>query len=384
MIIQKYQYGNPLLQYDHRRRGKINTWINQGVKQVGIQAKQAENNIRQFRKADARANRKTKVPMKSNNLAKLQEDLWKIGAFKGIKDRHGREATYNTAVDGIEGIMTRTAIDNAKKMGYDMSSGTIKKSSKTVKPSKTVKITQKKPKQAGFGSISSIQAVFDPVVSYISKFINDITSSPKPIQDSKNTNLQAIFDHKKKFDVDKNYAVVDKKNNTLSIYNKDKLISSYPVTLGSNVGDGMLPLNARYLSDTPKTTGAGVFTLHGRNTSAYPGNEPMYTMRSDSIGPVAQAIHSPANLTNRREFFKTGKKGRISFGCVSADCGVLKKLYKDKTLQTGDSVYVLPEVKGNNLIEKNGKLQMQWKGNNPKTYTDLHGITRHFRYNPNI
>ena len=42
------------------------------------------------------------------------------------------------------------------------------------------------------------------------------------------------------------------------------------------------------------------------------------------------------------------------------------------------------EVKGNNLIEKNGKLQMQWKGNNPKTYTDLHGITRHFRYNPNI
>lgn len=49
----------------------------------------------------------------------------------------------------------------------------------------------------------------------------------------------------------------------------------------------MLPLNARYLSDTPRTTGAGVFTLHGRSTSAYPGNEPMYTMRSDSIGPVA-------------------------------------------------------------------------------------------------
>ena len=263
-------------------------------------------------------------------------------------------------------------------MGYDLSSGSVKK------PSKTIKITQEKPKQAGFGSITSIQTVFDPVTSYISKFINSITSSPKPIQDSKNTNLQAIFDHKKKFDVDENYAVVDKKNNTLSIYNKDKLISSYPVTLGSNVGDGMLPLNVRYLSDTPRTTGAGVFTLHGRDTSSYPGKEPMYIMESDSIGPVAQAIHSPANLTNRREFFKTGKKGRISFGCVSADCGIMSKLYKDKTLQTGDSIYVLPEVKGNNLIEKNGKLQMQWKGNNPKTYTDLHGITRHFRYNPNI
>ena len=384
MIIQKYQYGNPLLQADQERRGKINAWINQGVKQVGIQAKQAEDKVRQFRKADARANRKTKAPMQSNNLAKLQEDLWKIGAFKGIKDRHGREATYNTAVDGIEGIMTRTAIDNAKKMGYDMSSGTIKKSSKTVKPSKTVKITQKKPKQAGFGSISSIQSAFNPVISYISKFINDITSSPKPIQDSKNTNLQAIFDHKKKFDVNENYAVVDKKNNTLSIYNKDKLISSYPVTLGLNVGDGMLPLNTRYLGDTPRTTGAGVFTLHGRNTSAYTGNEPMYTMRSDSIGSVAQAIHSPANLTNRREFFRTGKNGRISYGCVSTDSGIMKKLYKDKTLQTGDSIYVLPEVKGNNLIEKNGKLQMQWGGNNPKTYKDSRGTTRNFRYNSNI
>ena len=377
-MIQKYQYGNPLLQADHKRRGKIDTWINQGVKRVGIQAKQAEDKVRQFRKADARANIKTKIPMQSNNLAKLQNSLWKIGAFKGIKDRHGREVTYNTAVDGIEGIMTRTAIANAKKMGYDVSSGSVKK------PSKTIKITQEKPKQAGFGSITTIQTVFNPVASYISKFINSITSSPKPIQDSKNTNLQAIFDHKKKFDVDENYAVIDKKNNTLNIYNKDKLISSYPVTLGSNVGDGMLPLNARYLSDTPRTTGAGVFTLHGRNTSAYPGNEPMYTMRSDSIGPVAQAIHSPANLTNRREFFKTGKKGRISFGCISTDTGIMKKLYKDKTLQTGDSVYVLPEIEGNNLIEKNGKLQMQWKGNNPKTYKDSHGITRNFRYNPNI
>ena len=378
-MIQKYQYGNPLLQSDHKRRGKINTWTNRGIKQVGMQAKQAEDKIRQFRKADTRANRKTKAPMQSNNLAKLQEDLWKIGAFKGIKDRHGREATYNTAVDGIEGIMTRTAIANAKKMGYDVSSGTIKKSSKIVKPSKT--ITQK---QAGFSPITSIQNAFNPVISYISKFINDATSSSEPIQDSKNTNLQAIFDHKNRFDVDKNYAVIDKKNNTLSIYNKDKLVSSYPVTLGLNVGDGMLPLNAKYLGDSPRTTGAGVFTLYGRSTSPYTGNEPYYTMRSDSIGSVAQAIHSPANLTNRREFFRTGKNGRISYGCVSTDSGIMKKLYKDKTLQTGDSIYVLPEVKGNNLIEKNGKLQMQWGGNNPKTYKDSRGTTRNFRYNSNI
>jgi hypothetical protein len=52
--------------------------------------------------------------MQSNNLAKLQDNLWKMGAFKGIKDRHGKEATYNTAVDGITGRMTRTAMENAK------------------------------------------------------------------------------------------------------------------------------------------------------------------------------------------------------------------------------------------------------------------------------
>ena len=369
-MIKKYQYGNSLIQANEQRRYKVQQFVNNGLNQVGTQARQAEAQNAQFRKADARANRGTKTPMKSNNLATLQDQLWKIGAFKGVKDRHGKESTYNTAVDGIEGNMTKTAIANAKKMGYDVSSGTLRK------PSKTIEVTQRKPVHAGFS----------PVTSYISKFISNITSNigSEPVQDSKNTNLQAIFDHKNKFNVDKNYAVVDKKNNTLSIYNRDKLVSSYPVTLGSNVGDGMMPVDAKYLSDSPKTTGAGVFTLYGRSSSHYPGNEPYYTMRSDSVGSVAQALHSPANLTNRREFFKTGKNGRVSFGCVSTDSGIMKKLYKDKTLQTGDSIYVLPEVKGNDLVERNGKLQMQWKGNNPKTYKDAHGTTRNFRYNPNV
>ena len=371
-MIQKYQFGNPLLQADRARREKVDAWINRGVKQVGMQARQAENNVRQFQKANTRANRDTKVPMKSSNLAILQDQLWKIGAFKGIKDRHGREATYNTAVDGITGLMTEAAIANAKKMGYDISFGTLKKPSKV----SAINIPAKKPTQAGF----------TPIISYISKFIDNITNSigSEPIQDSKNTNLQAIFDHKNKYNVDENYAVVDKKNNTLSIYNKDKLISSYPVTLGSNVGDGMMPISAKYVGDSPKTTGAGVFTLHARSSSPYPGHEPYYTMRSDSIGPTAQALHSPANLTSRREFFRTGKKGRISYGCVSTDSGIMKQIYKDKTLRTGDSIYVLPEVEGNDLVERNGKLQMRWKGNNPKTYKDSHGITRNFRYNPNI
>lgn len=54
----------------------------------------------------------------------LQEALWKAGAFKGVKDRHGKDATYKSAVDGLMGRMTRTAIANAKKAGYNVNVNT--------------------------------------------------------------------------------------------------------------------------------------------------------------------------------------------------------------------------------------------------------------------
>lgn len=54
----------------------------------------------------------------------MQEALWKIGAFKGLKDRHGREVTLETAIDGINGEMTQQALANAKKMGYTQKDAT--------------------------------------------------------------------------------------------------------------------------------------------------------------------------------------------------------------------------------------------------------------------
>ena len=54
----------------------------------------------------------------------LQEALWKAGAFKGVKDRHGKDVTYKSAVDGLMGRMTRTAIANAKKAGYNVNVNT--------------------------------------------------------------------------------------------------------------------------------------------------------------------------------------------------------------------------------------------------------------------
>lgn len=146
----------------------------------------------------------------------------------------------------------------------------------------------------------------------------------------------------------------------------------------------MFPTNIKYLSQTPRTTGAGIFTVQGYGTSHYPGNEPSYVLRSDSISPVTQAIHSPANYTDRLAPFKDKSLSkRVSYGCISGNCGVLDHLYKNRIISSGDTIYVLPEVEGNQLIEKNGKLQMQWGNNNPSTYVDQKGITRPFRYNNN-
>ena len=59
--------------------------------------------------------------------ASLQYNLWRIGAFNGIKDRNGRPIAYSQAVDGINGRMTQAAMRKAKSLGYviDESSGRI-------------------------------------------------------------------------------------------------------------------------------------------------------------------------------------------------------------------------------------------------------------------
>lgn len=49
---------------------------------------------------------------KSNSITILQDYLWKNGAYKGLKDKKGREITYEQAVDGVRGSLTEQAIKN--------------------------------------------------------------------------------------------------------------------------------------------------------------------------------------------------------------------------------------------------------------------------------
>ena len=71
----------------------------------------------------------------------------------------------------------------------------------------------------------------------------------------------------------------------------------------------------------------------------------------------------------------------MSNGCFSGKCGDVEDILNKKYLEQGSVVYVLPEVEGNNIVERNGKMVMDWKGNNPETYIDNKGVTRKFRYN---
>ena len=99
-----------------QRNQSIQQFFQPGMQAIHQASIEADKRNAQLKKADARANRNLKVPMAPNNTAKLQDELWRKGAFKGIKDRRGRELTYEQAVDGIMGNMTRQAMANAEAM----------------------------------------------------------------------------------------------------------------------------------------------------------------------------------------------------------------------------------------------------------------------------
>ena len=58
-----------------------------------------------------------KAHKKNSKTANLQLQLWNSGAFKGVIDKKtGKQVTYERAVDGLMGRMTRQAIENNKNL----------------------------------------------------------------------------------------------------------------------------------------------------------------------------------------------------------------------------------------------------------------------------
>lgn len=77
-------------------------------------------NIKSKQKANQTAKNRNRRRGGNSMTAELQDQLWKIGAYKGMKDRQGKDLSYEKAVDGINGNQTKQAIEWAKKNGYDV------------------------------------------------------------------------------------------------------------------------------------------------------------------------------------------------------------------------------------------------------------------------
>lgn len=289
-------------------------------------------------KADARANRGRRMVEKHNNLANLQNALYNAGFYRG-------DRTFEQEVDGIYGDRTEEAIRNAINAGYiiDEDAGNI---------------------------------------------IAPKNSGSQNSQDSNYRGIQAIIDHKRRFNVQDPYAVLDKAKNTLFIMQGGKTLEKHEATSSLNKGDGWFPLAGHAgLPNMPRTTGAGVYTLYARPTSEYPRDreykEPMFMLFSGKDNST-MAVHEPVN-EERRALFSNGNPldNRASYGCISVPEGIVRHLYDDKVLSTGDSIYVLPEVEGNYMYEKNGKIQMHYGDNNPKEFVTKSGFKGKFNYNTN-
>ena len=118
---------NKVKQQGDARRAQAQPMINNFNNYVEGLNKNASKNIEHKNKVYQTLNKNTKAPLAPNKDSELQDALWKIGAFKGIKNKRGKELTYEQAVDGSFKKMSEQALKNAENMGYfiDRKSGTV-------------------------------------------------------------------------------------------------------------------------------------------------------------------------------------------------------------------------------------------------------------------
>ena len=321
--------------------------------------------------------------MALNNDAKLQDALWKIGAFKGLKDRHGRAITYNTAVDGMFEKISEQAVQNAIKMGYtvDRKSGTVTKQTKrggghTTVPKAGGHVTISKegivePKETKSGGHTTIpknepkKATFTFPRIQLPSFNWSFGSEPK---EDNSINLEAVLNHDKRYNVKGRKWYFDPTTNTGYRIENGEVVDKFEITSGLNTtSDGYTPLTkdasgypvydrATNLSSTP----AGIFTFVGP-TRRY--GETMYFLREGRRGQPGTpgtytnvAFHAPAN-PQRAALFDDGniKNNCTSYGCISPEKGKLQSMYDNEGSFAGDTVIVAPKDSRNYIKEDSGE-----------------------------
>ena len=177
---------------------------------------------------------------------------------------------------------------------------------------------------------------------------------------------------------DQNYAIVDKKKCTLTVYNPDgEAIKKFTVGLGSKKGD-KLGYGSNLEKSNPKYregeyTTPGEFVLdqvptHRRTSKSIKlyGDRIIY-LKGDNKGEdsTQEAIHQCSGEYGRKRL-ANDKQGKISDNRFSSGCVIMLPEQYDELLTylgEGDKVYILPEEKGNKLIleEKDGALRFVQK-----------------------
>ena len=150
---------NKIAKRDAARKAEINKAIIQpAIDYTRKLSATADKNLGIKARAEKKANAKVRVPMAPNNDAKLQDALWRAGAYNTVRTRSGKSLTYQQAVDGIFGKMSEQALKNAEDMGFvvDRKSGTITRKISSSAPKRGLAAMREMTHAARTGGMSTI------------------------------------------------------------------------------------------------------------------------------------------------------------------------------------------------------------------------------------
>lgn len=159
---------------------------------------------------------------------------------------------------------------------------------------------------------------------------------------------------------EESYVVVDKQRGRMNYYKGNKLIKSYEVGVGENLGDAQTVTKVNPKTGKTdwnagnKSTGAGVYSISNINPASkeYYGL-PSFNMKNDQGIEVATSIHGTPASRRVRFGNNNVQDNRMSNGCINGRCEDLPDMFK--RFDIGNKVYVLPEDQGNRFQIVDGK-----------------------------
>lgn len=196
----------------------------------------------------------------------------------------------------------------------------------------------------------------------------DTTMTPEELLNKKVSEINSIKDDElkikewEKFNASKNYLIINKKNCSATVYDKDGIeIKKFEVGIGTEVGDDFNDTSG-VMGKAKNTTPAGEFMLipNVYNKSAYGdltlslGSESSKVQNSKKVVGLHKVPKFREQARLKKFYDGDLSNNRMSHGCIN----LLEKDFKELTkyIQGGFKLYVLPEEAGNHLmLVKNSK-----------------------------